>query len=162
MQKFQRKNHPISASNNGLVTKIKTLIFRRISRGNLTHFNMKKTLFIIILWMTALWAQFETPVTLSAEAESSARAGEVVNILVTASMDAEWKVYALRDQGEGPIATRVVVTGDAIESAGMVLEPETEPKYDDGFLTNTRTHQGGVTSRHRSELRMIYLQGHMI
>lgn len=95
--------------------------------------------------MTALWAQFETPVTLSAEAESSARAGEVVNILVTASMDAEWKVYALRDQGEGPIATRVVVTGDAIESAGMVLEPETEPKYDDGFLTNTRTHQGGVT-----------------
>ncbi len=106
---------------------------------------MKKTLFIITLWMTALWAQFETPVTLSAEAESSARAGEVVNILVTASMDAEWKVYALRDQGEGPIATRVVVTGDAIESAGMVLEPETEPKYDDGFLTNTRTHQGGVT-----------------
>ncbi len=95
--------------------------------------------------MTALWAQFETPVTLSAEAESSARAGEVANILVTASMDAEWKVYALRDQGEGPIATRVVVTGDAIESAGMVLEPETEPKYDDGFLTNTRTHQGGVT-----------------
>ncbi len=95
--------------------------------------------------MTALWAQFETPVTLSAEAESSARAGEVVNILVTASMDAEWKVYALRDQGEGPIATRVVVSGDAIESAGMVLEPETEPKYDDGFLTNTRTHQGGVT-----------------
>ena len=95
--------------------------------------------------MTALCAQFETPVTLSAEAESSARAGEVVNILVTASMDAEWKVYALRDQGEGPIATRVVVTGDAIESAGMVLEPETEPKYDDGFLTNTRTHQGGVT-----------------
>jgi thiol:disulfide interchange protein DsbD len=145
MQKFQRKNHSITASNNGLVTKIKTLIFRRISRGNLTHFNMKKTLFIIILWMTALWAQFETPVTLSAEAESSARAGEVVNILVTASMDAEWKVYALRDQGEGPIATRVVVTGDAIESAGMVLEPETEPKYDDGFLTNTRTHQGGVT-----------------
>ena len=60
-------------------------------------------------------------------------------------MDAEWKVYALRDQGEGPIATRVVVTGDAIESVGMVLEPETEPKYDDGFLTNTRTHQGGVT-----------------
>ena len=145
MQKFQRKNHSITASNNGLVTKIKTLIFRRILRGNLTHFKMKKTLFIIILWMTALWAQFETPVTLSAKAESSARAGEVVNILVTASMDAEWKVYALRDQGEGPIATRVVVTGDAIESVGMVLEPETEPKYDDGFLTNTRTHQGGVT-----------------
>ena len=145
MHKFQRKNHSITASNNGLVTKIKTLIFRRILRGNLTHFKMKKTLFIIILWMTALWAQFETPVTLSAKAESSARAGEVVNILVTASMDAEWKVYALRDQGEGPIATRVVVTGDAIESVGMVLEPETEPKYDDGFLTNTRTHQGGVT-----------------
>lgn len=106
---------------------------------------MKKTFFTLILWMTALWAQFETPVTLSAEAESSTRSGEVVNIMVTASMEAEWKVYALRDQGEGPIATRIVVTGDAVESVGMVEEPETEPKYDDGFLTNTRTHQGGVT-----------------
>ncbi len=95
--------------------------------------------------MTSLWAQFQTPVTLSAEAESSTRAGEVANIMVTASMDAEWKVYALRNQGEGPIATRVVVTGDVVESTGMVEEPKTVEKYDDGFLTNTRTHQGGVT-----------------
>lgn len=60
-------------------------------------------------------------------------------------MEAEWKVYALRDQGEGPIATRVVANGDIIKSIGMVLEPEVEAKFDEGFQTETRTHQGGVT-----------------
>ncbi len=97
-----------------------------------------------LLALTFLWAQFESPVTLSAKSENTARAGEVVNIIVTAEMDAEWKVYALRDQGEGPIATRVTVVGEAVEEAGMVLEEEPVEKYDDGFLTNTRTHQGGA------------------
>ena len=96
------------------------------------------------LALTSLWAQFESPVTLSAEAENSARAGEVVNIIVTAEMEAEWKVYALRDQGEGPIASKVTVTGDPVAEAGMVLEDEPIEKYEEGFLTNTRTHQGGA------------------
>ncbi|MBN4081403.1 thioredoxin family protein, partial [Caldithrix abyssi] len=98
-----------------------------------------------LLALTNLWAQFESPVTLSAKAENSARAGEVVNIIVSAEMDAEWKVYALRDQGEGPIATQVVVTGDIVQEVGMVQEDEPIEKYDEGFLTHTRTHQGGTT-----------------
>ena len=104
-----------------------------------------KTIILIGLFsISHLWGQFESPVTLSAKAESSVRAGEVVNIIVTAEMDAEWKIYALRDQGEGPIATRVVVTGEIIEASGLVWEDEPVEKYDDGFLTMTRTHQGGA------------------
>ena len=104
-----------------------------------------KTIILIGFFsISHLWGQFESPVTLSAKAESSVRAGEVVNIIVTAEMDAEWKIYALRDQGEGPIATRVVVTGEIIEASGLVWEDEPVEKYDDGFLTRTRTHQGGA------------------
>ena len=104
-----------------------------------------KTIILIGLFsISHLWGQFESPVTLSAKAESSVRAGEVVNIIVKAEMDAEWKIYALRDQGEGPIATRVVVTGEIIEASGLVREDEPVEKYDDGFLTTTRTHQGGA------------------
>ena len=125
---------------------INTLIFDPILEGKLrsmkTYF--KKTLFLSILTLTTLWGQFASPVSLSAKAESAARAGEVVNIIVTAKMDAEWKIYALRDQGEGPIATRVVATGTVVKTSGMVLEDEPIEKYDDGFLTNTRTHQGGA------------------
>ena len=104
-----------------------------------------KTIILIGLFsISYLWGQFESPVTLSVKAESSVRAGEVMNIIVTAEMDAEWKIYALRDQGEGPIATRVVVTGEIIEASGLVWEDEPVEKYDDGFLTRTRTHQGGA------------------
>ena len=104
-----------------------------------------KTIILIGFFsISHLWGQFESPVTLSAKAESSVRAGEVVNIIVKAEMDAEWKIYALRDQGEGPIATRVVVTGEIIEASGLVWEDEPVEKYDDGFLTRTRTHQGGA------------------
>ena len=125
---------------------INTLIFDPILEGKLrsmkTYF--KKTIFLCILTLTTLWGQFASPVSLSAKAESAARAGEVVNIIVTAKMDAEWKIYALRNQGEGPIATRVVATGTVVKTSGMVLEDEPIEKYDDGFLTNTRTHQGGA------------------
>ena len=104
-----------------------------------------KTVILIGLFsISHLWGQFESPVTLSAKAESSVRAGEVVNIIVKAEMDAEWKIYALRDQGEGPIATRVVVTGEIIEASGLVWEDEPVEKYDDGFLTTPRPHQGGA------------------
>ena len=94
--------------------------------------------------MSLTWAQFESPVSLSAKMEATARAGEVANLIVTASMDSEWKIYALRDQGEGPIATRITVVGEVIKESGMVLEEEPIEKYDDGFLTITKTHQGGT------------------
>ena len=94
--------------------------------------------------MSSLLGQFQSPVSLSAKVDSNARSGEVVKVVVTAEMDSEWKIYALRDQGEGPIATRVTVLGDIIKDSGLVEEAEPIEKYDDGFLTITKTHQGGA------------------
>lgn len=94
--------------------------------------------------MSSLLGQFQSPVSLSAKIDSNARSGEVVKVVVTAEMDSEWKIYALRDQGEGPIATRVTVLGDIIKDSGLVEEAEPIEKYDDGFLTITKTHQGGA------------------
>ena len=105
---------------------------------------MKQIIITIIILMSSIWGQFESPVTLSAKMESIARAGEVANVVVTAKMDSEWKIYALRDQGKGPIATRIAVVGEIIKESGMVLEKEPIEKYDDGFLTITKTHQGGA------------------
>ena len=105
---------------------------------------MKKIFITIIFLMSSIWGQFQTPVSLSAKIESIARAGEVAKLVVTAKMDSEWKIYALRDQGEGPIATRVTVLGDIIKDSGLVEEDEPLAKYDDGFLTVTKTHQGGA------------------
>ena len=105
---------------------------------------MKQILISLLFLLSPLFSQFQSPVTLSAKIESNARAGEVAKVVVTAEMDSEWKIYALRDQGEGPIATRVTVLGDIIKDSGLVEEDEPIEKYDDGFLTETKTHQGGA------------------
>ena len=105
---------------------------------------MKQILISVLFLLSPLFSQFQSPVTLSAKIESNARAGEVAKVVVTAEMDSEWKIYALRDQGEGPIATRVTVLGDIIKDSGLVEEEEPIEKYDDGFLTETKTHQGGA------------------
>ena len=104
---------------------------------------MKKELFIaLVLSSNLIWAQdslltdlrqFQTPVTLSAKVDDTARSGEVANVVVNASMDAEWWIYALRDQGQGPVASNVSVISDVIDKAGMVLEEEPTEKYDEGF-----------------------------
>ncbi|MBT4150038.1 MAG: DUF255 domain-containing protein [Candidatus Marinimicrobia bacterium] len=105
---------------------------------------MKQIIITLIFFMSSLLGQFQSPVSLSAKIDSNARSGEVVKVVVTAEMDSEWKIYALRDQGEGPIATRVTVLGDIIKDSGLVEEAEPIEKYDDGFLTITKTHQGGA------------------
>ena len=105
---------------------------------------MKQILISVLFLLSPLFSQFKSPVTLSAKIESNARAGEVAKVVVIAEMDSEWKIYALRDQGEGPVATRVTVLGDIIKDSGLVEEDEPIEKYDDGFLTETKTHQGGA------------------
>ena len=106
---------------------------------------MKQILISVLFLLSPLFSQFQSPVTLSAKIESNARAGEVAKIVVTAEMDSEWKIYALRNQGEGPIATRVTVLGDIIKDSGLVEEDEPIEKYDDGFLTETKTHPVSYT-----------------
>jgi len=92
-----------------------------------------------------IWAQFETPVTLSAIEKEPVRAGEVAKIVVTAKMDSEWRIYALRDQGKGPVASKVTLSGEIVKEIGMVIEEDPVVKYDDAFETTTRTHHGGTS-----------------
>lgn len=79
---------------------------------------------LVLLIPAAIFAQFQDPVTLSAEALSPARAGEVVDISVRAEMDDEWHIYAIYDVPEGPIASKISVVGDAVEKTGRIIEEE--------------------------------------
>ena len=107
--------------------------------------NIKKALFVsLVLLPNLILAQFQTPVTLSAKVEDIVRAGEVANVVVNLSMDDEWWVYALRDQGKGPVASNVSIVSDIVDQAGKVLEEEPTEKYDEGFLTTTKFHKGGA------------------
>ena len=104
---------------------------------------LKNIKFLLLLSFT--WAQFETPVTLSVVEKEPVRAGEVATIIVNAEMDDEWRSYALRNQGKGPVASKVTVSGRVVDEIGMVLEEEPDVKYDDAFETTTRTHHGGTS-----------------
>ena len=104
---------------------------------------LKNIKFLLLLSFT--WAQFETPVTLSVVEKEPVRAGEVATIIVNAEMDDEWRIYALRNQGKGPVASKVTVSGRVVDEIGMVLEEEPVVKYDDAFETTTRTHHGGTS-----------------
>ena len=83
---------------------------------------LKNIKFLLLLSFT--WAQFETPVTLSVIEKESVRAGEVATIIVNAEMDDEWRIYALRNQGKGPVASKVTVSGKVVDEIGMVFEKE--------------------------------------
>ncbi len=80
---------------------------------------MKKILPIFLL-MGALFAQLN-PVTVTAESGSNIRAGEVVDIAITVSMDSEWHLYSIYKESEGPIPTKITARGDGIELLGAAL-----------------------------------------
>ena len=104
---------------------------------------IKNSIFFFLF--SFIWAQFETPVTLSAIEKEPVRAGEVATIVVTAKMDSEWRIYALRNQGKGPVASKVTLSGEIVKEIGMVIEKDPVVKYDDAFETTTRTHHGGTS-----------------
>ena len=106
---------------------------------------IQKSIAISAFLFSLVWAQFETPVILSASQKEDVRSGEVATIIVKAEMDDEWRIYALRNQGKGPVASKVTVSGDIVKDIGMVQEKEPLVKYDDAFETTTRTHHGGTS-----------------
>jgi thiol:disulfide interchange protein DsbD len=105
---------------------------------------IKRILIVFGGLLYLLQAQLDSPVTIKAKVEGLARAGEVVTVSITAEMDPEWHIYALKDVGSGPVATSVHVFGPAVEAVGEVEENPPIEKYDEGFQTNTRFHAGGA------------------
>ena len=106
---------------------------------------IQKNITITAFLSSLAWTQFETPVTISLSQKENVRPGEVATIIVNAEMDDEWRIYALRDQGKGPVASKVTISGDIVQEVGMVMENDPIVKYDDAFETTTRTHHGGTS-----------------
>jgi thiol:disulfide interchange protein DsbD len=96
------------------------------------------------------------PVRVSASVRSAARAGEVVHVEMTAEMEHEWHIYALHDAGEGPIATVITINGDYVSRQGKIDEPEPIEKYDEGFDTITRYHEGTTRLYDSCSIRRQY------
>ena len=112
---------------------------------------MTNTFFRTILLFSLLigigYSQFKTPVTISTEVENSSRPGEVAHVLIKASMDDEWHIYALENAGEGPVASRIKISGDIIDEQGLIEHREPTEKFDEGFGVKTRFFKGTTDFR---------------
>ena len=112
---------------------------------------MTNTFFRTILLFSVLigigYSQFKTPVTISTEIENSSRPGEVAHVLIKASMDDEWHIYALENAGEGPVASRIKISGDIVDEQGLIEHREPIEKFDEGFGVKTRFFKGTTDFR---------------
>ena len=112
---------------------------------------MTNTFFRTILLFSLLigigYSQFKTPVTISTEVENSSRPGEVAHVLSKASMDDEWHIYALENAGEGPVASRIKISGDIVDEQGLIEHREPIEKFDEGFGVKTRFFKGTTDFR---------------
>ena len=112
---------------------------------------MTNTFFRTILLFSLLigigYSQFKTPVTISTEVENSSRPGEVAYVLIKASMDDEWHIYALENAGEGPVASRIKISGDILDEQGLIEHREPIEKFDEGFGVKTRFFKGTTDFR---------------
>ena len=103
--------------------------------------NTMKPVFKIILILSGLvWGQIENPVTITAEADSLARAGEVVQLRINAAMDEEWHIYSIYKTSDGPLPTEISVGGAAVGAVAPVQEPEPLYTFDPGFDADTYYH----------------------
>ncbi len=99
----------------------------------------------LILFPALLLGQFENPVSVTTSLDHIPRAGEVVKVTINASMDEEWHIYAIHDSVDGPLPTRISITGDDIAEVGEILEPEPHSSFDDGFGKVTYYHTGSTS-----------------
>ena len=100
----------------------------------------------LFILSTGIMAQVEAPVTVEAKIEQAQiRAGEVLTVLITATSEPDFKIYAVNDVAEGPIPSEVTVEGDVVDVVGETREPPPTNKFDEGFMTETYYHDGTVT-----------------
>ena len=100
----------------------------------------------LFILSTGIMAQVEAPVTVEAKIEQAQiRAGEVLTVLITATSEPDFKIYAVNDVAEGPTPSEVTVEGDVVDVVGATREPPPTNKYDEGFMTETYYHDGTVT-----------------
>ena len=99
---------------------------------------------IILILSGLAWCQIDNPVSISVETDSTARAGEVVQVRVKATMDEEWKIYSIYRISDGPLPTEISVGGTAVGVVASVIEPEPVHTFDPGFEADTYYHSGNI------------------
>jgi len=92
----------------------------------------------------ACFAQIVNPVTIDVTSDSLVRAGEVVNIEISAKMEKQWKIYSIYKIVDGPLPTEINIKGDIISKIGKVIEPEPIEEYDPGFDVTSFYHKGNT------------------
>ena len=95
-------------------------------------------------YVCACFAQIVNPVTIDVTSDSLVRAGEVVNIEVSAKMEKQWKIYSIYKIVDGPLPTEINIKGDIISEIGKVIEPEPIEEYDPGFDVTSFYHKGNT------------------
>ena len=95
-------------------------------------------------YVCACFAQIVNPVTIDVTSDSLVRAGEVVNIEVSAKMEKQWKIYSIYKIVDGPLPTEINIKGDIINEIGKVIEPEPIEEYDPGFDVTSFYHKGNT------------------
>ncbi len=103
---------------------------------------MKKIFYLIFIF-NSVFSQ-ANPVSISAEETDIIRAGEVVNISLTVSMDLGWHLYSMYKLSDGPKPTKISATGEnIIDEVGTPVEPEPIKKWDSNFDSYSYFHKTG-------------------
>ena len=71
----------------------------------------KFNLFLSISTYTAVLIAQQNPVNISSSIKSPARAGEVVSVEVSVSMEDQWHIYSIHKITEGPLPTEITISG---------------------------------------------------
>ena len=100
-----------------------------------------RLIFLVFTFFNVLFSQ-NNPVSFSSNIGLVARAGEVVNIQILASMENQWHIYSVHKITEGPLPTEISLSGDVLGSIGPIIEPEPEYVFDPGFDSETYYHAG--------------------
>ena len=98
----------------------------------------------VIFLSGIIWSQIINPVSINAQINRVARAGEVVEVNIDVNMEKQWWIYSVHKIVEGPYATRITVDGNTIEDVGLVNEPEPAEKFDPGFEITSFYHSGNT------------------
>ena len=104
----------------------------------------KHLIIYAFLYACACFAQIVNPVTIDVTIDSLVRAGEVVNIEISAKMEKQWKIYSIYKIVDGPLPTEINIKGDIISEIGKVIEPEPIEEYDPGFDVTSFYHKGNT------------------
>ena len=107
----------------------------------MTYNLILRFIFSIFLFSNLTFSQ-NNPVRVFSKINSVARAGEVVEIEILATMEDQWKIYSVHNVTEGPLPTEISLKGDIVEAIGPIIEPKPNFAFDPGFESETYYHSG--------------------